>query len=196
MEYQFIVGLVAAGLLILGAIPYFWDAIYGTTKPNRVTWFGWALIMWIACAIQYTDAPNFAMYTMLASACVLSLIFVLSLFRGVSTFTTLDGICLTLGVAACALWVLLDASLAALLALIAADILFATPSIQKTWHAPESESSLSWFIGALATGLAVTSIGETGVLAFLYPGYLFLINFVMFLLSRNALQRITHMTHP
>jgi len=52
--------LVAAALNLAGSSTYAWNTIKGKTKPNRVTWFLWALAPLIAFAAQLGEGVTWA----------------------------------------------------------------------------------------------------------------------------------------
>ena len=100
MSIHEIIGWIGAGVYVLGSIPYFRDTFHGETRPNRVTWFGWALLTWTSAIIQSAHGADASVLVIYTAAVYATAIFILSLYRGVTVFSLIDGISLVLGLSA------------------------------------------------------------------------------------------------
>lgn len=190
MNIHEIIGWVSAGTYSIGVIPYFLDTFYGDTRPNRVTWFGWALLTWTAALIQSAHGADASVMVIYTAAIYTSSIFILSLYRGITKFFLIDVLSFVLGIFTYVFWLLLDAPADALIMNIIADFLFAMPTIIKVWKMPKSESQLSWFIGVVSMGLAMLSKTNFDFINTAFPLYLFVLDIVVFVLTIGFVQQL------
>lgn len=190
MNTHEIIGWVSIGIYSIGVIPYFIDTLYGNTRPNRVTWFGWALLTWTAALIQSAHGADASVMVIYTAAIYISSIFILSLYCGITKFFLIDIISLILGIFAYVFWLLLDNPTDALIMNIIADFLFAMPTIIKVWKMPKSESQLSWFIGVVSMGLAMLSKTNFDFINTAFPLYLFILNIIVFVLTIGFVQQL------
>lgn len=191
MSIHEIIGWIGVGVYVLGSIPYFLDTFHGETRPNRVTWFGWTLLTWTAALIQTAHGADASVLVIYTAALVCTAIFILSLYRGVTTFFWTDGVSLVLGLSAYVFWIILDAPALALVMNVIADFLFAIPTILKVWKLPKSESQLSWLLGFISLGLALASKTNFDFINTAFPLYLFIINASVVILTTGLIQRLT-----
>lgn len=191
MDIHTIIGWIAVGIYLLGSIPYFRDTFYGETRPNRVTWFGWGLLTWTSAIIQSAHGADASVLVIYAAAIYTTAIFILSLYRGVTTFSLTDGVSLVLGLSAYVFWLVLDAPATALVMNVVADFLFAIPTILKVWKLPKSESQLSWLLGFISLGLALVSKTNFDFINTAFPLYLFILNALVVILTIGFIQRLT-----
>jgi len=191
MNIHEIIGWIAVGVYVLGSIPYFRDTFHGATRPNRVTWFGWGLLTWTSALIQSAHGADASVLVIYTAAIYTTAIFILSLYRGVTTFSLTDGMSLALGLFAYVFWLVFDDPATALVMNIAADFLFAIPTILKVWKLPKSESQLSWSLGFISMGLALASKTNFDFINTAFPFYLFALNALVVILTIGFIQRLT-----
>lgn len=194
MDIHEIIGWIAVGIYVIGILPYFWDTLYGKTRPNRVTWFGWTLLTMTSAIIQTMQSADASVLVIYTAATTSALIFILSLYRGVTIFSFTDAVSLILGGSAYVLWLILDAPGAALVVNIIADFLFGVPTFIKAWKMSESESKTSWFIGSVSMGIALVSKTKFDFINTAFPLYLFLLNTTVFIFITGFLQRCIQRT--
>src|SRR5689334_13720178 len=104
MDYHQILGVISAILVFGSGIPYIYDCFHGTTRPNRVSWFGWTLLLGSSFFIQATNSPDYSVYFIGADFAVVVIIALISLSRGVTEYTSLDFACFALGIIGFVLW--------------------------------------------------------------------------------------------
>ncbi len=190
MDYHQMLGIVSA-LLVFGAgIPYIYDCLYGTTRPNSVSWFGWSLLLGSSFFIQLTNNPDYSVYFVGADFLIVVIIAILSCFRGVTQYSTLDLSCLALGFIGFFLWLGLNEPILALIANVVADAMFAIPTAIKAFKDPASESLRSWQIAASGMLLGLLSKTDFGLINTLFPLYIFLFNATMYALCTSIQQRL------
>ncbi|MET0779487.1 MAG: hypothetical protein ABWY71_01495 [Candidatus Saccharimonadales bacterium] len=174
-----VIGISSAVLQFAAMVPYFIDIVKGKTKPERATWWIWLLLNAVSVAAQIGAHATWSMLMSAAQLIVTGAVAALSLKYGYGAFHKKDGGAIVLALFGIFLWWLLDSPLAALLVVIAVDLIGYWLTIEKTWKAPHSETMITWAIGALSAALSVVAVGGWNVTQFIYPLYVALGNGLM-----------------
>jgi len=159
MLFKFI-GIASALLFLAGDMPYLLDTFKGKTKPHRVTWGIFALLNAIGFANQYAYGANNSLWLFGAGAAMTGLIFLGSLRNGEGGRSTTDITCLLIGLAGVALWVLFKSPLYSVLANVLAGVAALWPTFKKARRRPETETRISWLVGAICNILTAISVGS------------------------------------
>lgn len=147
---------LAVLLDFLGSAGYIIDTVKGKTKPNKVSWFLWALIPMIAFFAQINQGVGLpALMTFVVGLSPL-IIFAVSFLDKKSYWklTSFDLLCGFFAVLALILWKITSNPNTAILLSIIADFLATLPTLKKSLIDPKSESYnvfLVTFLGALIT---------------------------------------------
>ena len=153
---------IAETLVILSALLMFWggysyliDTIKGLTKPNKVSWFLWALAPFISLGAAFSaDADAWSSIRVLVGGIVPGIIFVAS-FLNKNSFWRLgkfDWFCGFLSLVALIFWQFVDSPLIAVLLATCSNTFATIPTFVKAWKYPETESNLIYitsFISAI-----------------------------------------------
>jgi hypothetical protein len=154
------IGIISALVFIIGDIPYLQDTFKGKIKPHRITWGIIALLNATGFANQYASGASNSLWLFGAGTLVTGLIFLGSLRNGVGGRTSTDMICLAIGLAGIALWVIFKSPLYSVFANIIADIAALWPTYKKARLHPESETRISWLVGTFSIVLSAISVGK------------------------------------
>lgn len=172
---QFVI--LGAALSLLGALIYARAVVSGDVRPNRVTWFTWALAPLIAFAAQLADGAGIVAVTTLAVGLGPLLIFCASFARGAGYWRLrpFDAVCGALAVAALAGWQLTGSELLAVALALAADALGAVPTLVKAWRWPQTENGTVFRNAALNGAIGLLALDAWKPANFLFPVYLVII---------------------
>ena len=157
---QFLV-IVSALLLLWGGYSYFRDTLAGRTKPNRVTWFLWALAPLVSLSAAFSaDADIWASVRVLVGGVVPAAIFLGSFANRKSYWrlTWFDWFCGGLSSTALLFWLFANSPLIAVLLATAANIFASIPTFIKAWNFPETESRLIFNVSFWSTILIIPAI--------------------------------------
>ncbi len=147
-QYLVLIGTVFA---FFGGYTYIRDTIRGETKPNRVTWFLWAIAPIIGTIAAVSKGVTWAALPVFMAGFIPLLIF-LSSFINPKAYWKLsffDYLCGIFSLLALILWLVTkDANLAILFAVIS-DGLASIPTAIKAWKYPETETGFGFFMGVL-----------------------------------------------
>ncbi len=174
INWHEIAGWVAGSLSLAAFVPYVIAILRREMTPNRATWLIWTVVG--AMIVRSYDA-NGATHTMwLAISYVVGpfIVFILSIKHGEGGWTRLDIACLLTAGASAVVWLLSGSAFLALVMLIVADAMGATPTIIKSYKRPESEDRTAWTIGFSATVVNLFAIENWNSLSItMHPVYMF-----------------------
>lgn len=142
---------VGTALAIYGGLSYLVDTVKGRVKPNRVTWFLWALAPLIAFAAEVKQGVGMqAMLTFIVGFNPL-MIFIASFVNKKSKWeiSKLDIICAVISLLGIVFWALTRVGNIAIAFSILADAVAGVPTIVKSYKAPETESYKPFFFAAI-----------------------------------------------
>jgi len=176
--------IVGAFLSFLGGLSYLIDTVKGKAKPNRVTWFIWALAPLIAFFAALDQGVGlYALITFMAGFNP-TLIFIASFFsKGAAwKLKRLDLTCGAIAIAGLILWQLTgDGNLAIFLSIVA-DSVAAIPTIIKSYRFPETENYKGFLMGGIAALLTLLAINTWTFEYFAFPVYVFSVCSLLFVL--------------
>ena len=153
--------IVSALLLLWGGYAYLRDTLAGRTKPNRVTWFLWALAPLVSFGAAFSaDADNWASVRVLVGGVVPAVIFLGSFVNKNSYWrlTRFDWLCGGLSLTALLFWQFANSPLIAVLLATAANAFASIPTFIKAWNFPETESRLIFITSFLSAILIIPAI--------------------------------------
>lgn len=169
--------VIAVLLNAIWGVVYIKDTISWKTKPNRVTWFIWALAPLIATAASLSDWVEWAVLPVFMSGFIPLLIFISSFYNKESYWKLwkLDYFCLIFSLLAIVLWVITQNPLLAIIFAILADLLAAFPTLIKIYKYPETETVFPFFTWVISASSAFLVIEIWKPEEYLFPSYLILI---------------------
>jgi len=163
LHIQFNHWLVILSILIgfAGSYAYIRDTLKGKTKPNRVSWFIWALAPILGTfAAMSSGADIWATVRVFLAGFLPLLIFLASFLNKNSywklqTFDYMFGIVALVGIA---LWVFADSPRSAILFLALADGFALFPTLIKAWKEPETETGFTYIAALIGVLMIIPSI--------------------------------------
>ena len=167
--------IVLSTLLVLTSpIVYIHSIIKGETRPHRTTRLVLMIITVLSTAALW-EAKGAAFWLAFASAIQGTLIFILSIKKGIGGWSKIDVVCLLIALAGIILWQTSGEPGIALLASIVADYVGMVPALIKTYKLPHTED---WRFFAMDTVAGIlTIIATTTFTAYTlsYPIYMVLV---------------------
>ena len=153
--------IISTLLMLWGGYAYFRDTLAGRTKPNRVSWFLWALAPLVSFSAAFSvDADIWASVRVLVGGVVPGVIFLGSFFNRKSYWqlTWFDWICGGLSLTALLFWQFASSPLIAVLLATAANTFASIPTFIKAWNFPETETRLIFINSFLSAVLIIPAI--------------------------------------
>jgi hypothetical protein len=151
---------------------YLYAVIKGTAKPNKVTWFLWALAPLIAFAAQIAQGVGISALMTFAVGFGPTLIFIASFFNRKAEWkiSNFDLLCGGISLSALILWAITRDAFIALLLAIFADFLACIPTYIKSWYNPETEDVRAYLLAGIS---ALITLASLQTWTFLYYGFPF-----------------------
>jgi len=185
--------MISDKFVILGALIQLWgclvyakDTFSGKTKPNRVTWFLWALAPIVAFAAELSKGVGL-IALMTFSVGFGPLIVLIASFTNKKAYWQLHwtdylgGVLSLLGLS---LWFTYREANIAIILNIAADALAAAPTLVKSFRHPETESEEAYTVAIVNAAIALLVIDKWNVAHYGFPIYIFVINIAFVLLIK------------
>ncbi len=187
---QEILGYGSGILIALSCIPYIRDILLLKTKPQRMTWFIWAVLLSIAFFAQLSKGGTWSLITTGVDWLGVVIIFILSIKYGMGGATRLDKTALAGAGIGLILWYLTSEPLFAILITIFIDFIAGMLTILKTYKQPETETYIAYMICGTGGLLGTLSVGESNFSLIIFPLWICLFNYaigITVLLGRRRL---------
>lgn len=184
-----IIGVLAQ---FFGGLSYLLDTIKGKAKPNKVSWFLWALAPLIAFAAEVKQGVGIQSLATFIVGFIPLCIFIASFLNKKTEWrvSRLDIVCGALSLLGLLLWFITKVGNIAILFSILSDGLAAVPTAVKSYHEPESENDLVYLGSVVNGGVALLTITEWNFQHYGFPAYLFLSMLIVFLLIRFKIGKV------
>ena len=176
---QEILGGVSGLLIALSCIPYIRDILLRKTKPQRMTWFIWMVLLTIAFFAQLSEGGTWSLVTTGVDWLGVVVIFILSIKNGMGGATKLDKLALVGASIGLILWYLTNEPLYALVITIFIDFIAGMLTILKAYKEPETETFIAYMICGTGGLLGVFAVGELNLSLIIFPLWICLFNYAI-----------------
>lgn len=180
---------VAIALNLFGGLTYLIETIKGKVKPNKVTWFLWALAPFIAFTAQSKQDVGLSSLMTMTAGINPALIFFASFLNKKANWkiSNFDLSCGALSLVGLALWGVTQIGNVAILFSILADGLAAVPIIVKSYKAPETEDYKAFLFAVISASVTLFTIKQWDFAHYAFPLYIFIVCLLIFLLIKFKL---------
>jgi GNAT superfamily N-acetyltransferase len=177
---------VLAGLVIGSAqLIYLLNGLKRKVTPSVLSWFGWACLMGTSLVAQVIGKGwQWSMTGILCSTVGCIVIAGVAFFSGNYSFRKVDLSFLVVGLICVAIYLLSSDPWITTIFAIIADAALGIPTIRNAVRAPKMERSAAWVLGVVSSTLALIICIHHDWIYVLFPGYLFLFNGTMTVLTR------------
>lgn len=187
LDERFII--LGALLSFSGGLNYLINTIKGKTKPNRVSWFLWALAPMIAFAAEIDKGVGLTSLMTFMTGFNPLLIIIASFLNKKSYWklNKMDYVYGSISLFAILIWQITGEGNLAILFAILADGLASIPTVIKSYHHPETESGLIFLFGMINAGITLLTIKDWTFAHWGFPVYIFLICVILYSLIKFKL---------
>lgn len=176
---QYVLGIAAGFLFIIGFVPYGIAIVKRTTKPSKVSWIIWLSIDLVTFGGMIAKGTlNGQMIGIVGGG---GIILLLALLYGESGWTKLDKFCLA-GAAIGMALLLFNNPLLAIISSATVGFIGSFPTFISAWQDPGREDKLAWTIYWLSCVCAVCAIPHLTIADALQPLDFFLIESIMMII--------------
>jgi hypothetical protein len=165
---------IAALINLSSTATYVYETLQGRTRPNRVTWFMWALAPLIATAAQLAGGVGISTLIVFMSGLGPLIIFICSFVNKKAYWetTTFDYICGVLAFCGLVAWFFTKIENYAIAFSILGDFFAAIPTLRKAYSHPQSENGLTYFLAFISTLIGLLCIKQRTFMALGFNSYL------------------------
>ncbi|MFA5936603.1 MAG: hypothetical protein WC822_01855 [Candidatus Paceibacterota bacterium] len=174
-----ILGYSSGILMALSVIPYAKSIFRLETKPQRMTWLIWSILIIIAFFSQLAEGGTWSLLLTVGDTLAVLICFFLSIKFGVGGFRKIDIISLCGAGISLIFWYITKEPAVALFFIILTDFIGASLTISKTWKNPESENFIAWAMCGVGGFLGTLAVGKLDFVLLSFPIYVCLINSAM-----------------
>lgn len=166
--------IVGAAINLIGSSSYVFQTLKGRARPNRVTWFLWALAPLIAFSAEIGQGVGLRslMTFMVGFGPAMVLIASFLNNKAVWKITRFDIICGCLSIIALVAWKITGVGNIAIGLSIVADLLAATPTIVKAYKYPKTEHYTIFLFGAISALITLLTIKQWTFAQYGFPLYI------------------------
>ncbi len=164
--------ILAVILAVGGYVPYILAVLRGQTRPNRASWWIFALSAGAGAASSWAAGARGTVGVPATFAVCCIVVGLLAIRRGEGGFGRLDLSCLGIALAALVVWWATGEPLLATAMLAIADLAGTVPTVAKAWRDPAREHGGSWIIWLCANLCNLAQVRTPNLPDLLYPGAL------------------------
>lgn len=182
LTFPHLLVIVSAAVSLAGGAVYIRDTLYGTTRPNRVTWSMWALAPLVGTAAALSaHADIWATSRTFLAGFIPLIVFGVTFFnrRSYWRLEVFDLACGFCSLAAIVIWLFVGRPEISVLFAALGDGLAAVPTIRKAWKHPETETGLTFIASIISVLLILPSIPIWNIQNSAFPIYLISVNILL-----------------
>ena len=171
-----IFGYIGGILMIISVIPYTRSILKGDTKPHRITFLIWTILILIAFFSQLAKGATWSLLLTAGDSIAVLITFILSIKYGVGGFRKIDILSLVGAGFSLVLWYFTKEPAFALFLIILIDLIGLNLTVIKTWKNPETENWVAWVMCAVGGFFGILAVGNNNFVLLSYPIYICLAN--------------------
>lgn len=169
-------GFISGFFATIEFIPYIRDILRGKTKPQRTTFFIYAILNTISFSSQLAKGATNSLWLPFVFFIGTLTVFILSIKNGVGGFQKKDFVALFIAAVGLIAWYFTKEAAIALYLVILVDAAGTSLTIEKAYKNPESETIITWVLSSLAGLLALLSVGSLNPVLISFPLFIFFID--------------------
>lgn len=183
-------GYLSGIAVLLSFAPYLRDIFLDKTKPERASWFIWAVLGFISFFSQFAKGAAWSLIMTGAQAVGDLSIFLLAIKYGLGGLNKRDIAGLMGAAAGLILWGLTGEAAIALFIVIFIDAIGAILTVVKTYENPSTETVSSWVLTFLGGFFACVAVGSANLILLAFPFYICLASAAILIAIRSGFRRI------
>lgn len=190
MDIKLFFGILAGLLAVVSLVPYIIEIFRGDVKPHRVTWGIWTILTSIVLVNQIANNGGFSILFNVATASCVTIIFILSMFKGVGGADTLDRFVLSFSGLLFLGWVISGNTTVTTFIAVMIDVLACVPTFVKAYQEPKTEIYSTWIIGAAGGIFSVLALESFAWVTAIFPLYISVANMLIVLAKYVGEQKL------
>lgn len=181
MTLEHIVAGITVLIQLTGVFFYIRSMVQGKAKPNRVTWFIWALAPLIASWLAWQAGAGISILPVFMAGFNPILVLVASflIHKGYWHITKLDVACGILALFSLLIWIMTRSFSISILFALLSDALAALPTLIKSWKYPETETISAYLGGTIANILGLLIVTQWTFPIYISGFYFIALNIIL-----------------
>lgn len=171
--------LVGVLLAIVGNIPYLYKVVRSEIRPHPYTWLMWSVVSMVTLFAQIQKGAGLAAVPTAAAEVFTIIIFFLSLKNGFKHIDRKDNYFLAAALLGLIPWFLTNDPTISVIVVVTIDLLAFIPTLRKTYHQPESESSILYIANVLRHLLTLYLVEKFNIATTLHSFAMIITNTLM-----------------
>lgn len=167
-----IFGYLSGIAILLSFVPYTKDIFLNKTKPERASWFIWAVLGLISFSTLLAKGAKYSLLLPAGQALGDIFIFILAIKYGIGGFKKRDIIALIAAGIGLILWFLTKEPLTALFIAVFIDGTGAFLTTIKSYEQPETETISAWWLTFLGGLFSCFSVKNFNITLLIFPIYI------------------------
>ncbi len=172
-------GVTAAIFNTVALLPYLRDILRRRTKPERASWWVWLALGVVALWAQASAGAMWSLAFTAAGVTTVAVIAVLSIPYGYGRFHMRNFMALLIAAIGVVISLMLKDSTAAIVVVIGVDAVGMWLTFRKAWHAPYSETLVSWVLATIGGVFGVLAAEHITFSTVGYPAYIVLVQGIL-----------------
>lgn len=183
---------LGAIIFFIGSVEYIIRTLQGKIKPNKITWFLWALAPLIAFAAQIKQGVGLQSLLTFMVGFMPIIIFLASFVNKKSYWKIerLDLICGSLSIIGLILWQITRVGNIAIIFSLISDFLAGWPTIIKSYQHPETENYLIYLGNAVFALITLLTIKVWYFETYSFSLYLFVITLLIAIIIKFKVKKL------
>lgn len=181
MDIKLIFGISSSIIDIVSFLPYIRDILRKKTEPHIYSWLIWTILQFIAVTAQLKDGAGYGSWSLIASMLLCFLIFILGLKNGKKHITKFDTFCLILSLLTILIYLKINNPTVAVVMAVFINFIGFLPTLRKAYRKPETETMITYKMGAVNNILSLFALQNYTLLTMLYLINLLFINTLLVL---------------
>ncbi len=174
-----IVAIIAAGMAIIGNVPYLISVFRKQVIPHPYTWLVWSIVSAVTFFGQIAKGAGVGAIPTGASEIFTIIIFLFSLRYGFKHVHRKDTIFLVIALLGLIPWFLTNDPTISVIIVVSIDLVAFIPTLRKTKAHPETERHILYSMNAARHGLALFSLEAYNIATVLHSVVMVMVNTVM-----------------
>lgn len=173
------IAIIAAGLAVVGNVPYILKVFKKEVEPHPYTWFVWTIVSGTVVFGQIAKGAGVGVIPTIASEIFTLIIFLFSLRYGFRNIRRIDTYFLIAALLGLIPWILTKDPTISVVVVVTIDLIAFVPTLRKTWNKPRTEAPILYTTNFLRHGMALFALEAYNLATMLHSIVMIIVNILM-----------------
>lgn len=178
MNFVRILLFLAVASNITAYVIYLYFIVKNKIKPHAFTFLAWSLIIGVNFFVQLFSGVGESSLLLGTNFFFCFVIFIFCVKKGYTAYDMADWVCLIMAIISIVLWLVTKTPLYSVILSCVIDVFSFLPSFRKSFHKPDDDSALTFFISGFEYLLSFPSYKVFSFLVLFYPVTVLVLDFL------------------